>query len=646
MLTNVIENRNPKLKKIFSLADSLARSLRKGVEIFDIDDNKVTFVTEDQKVIKGTMDGNALVDIEIEDGKVFSDPAVFDTFMEREVTSFVESLREDNFGDASNKFTSILKNWGQVTSFDRVQRRLQDKIENLLPQNKIINSPEFTKLNEIKAGLVEFLKENKKTIIEKEQIINSLLLSNKISKAFDFPKLTYDNLVESTKYSIINQNFSPIYEILCKQELIKKELVEAKENMENIWTSDEDILLLSTKIYEQDNSIVEAAVARVISRIPYFAFASKIQISNLLENCLSMQESEFKQTDLKAFASKIFEMKKPIRNELGKLLSKQYGISIQNLKDTPSLKSIQNSILAIFESLAKSCNKNIIKDTLKEFSEFFKSKDGIEIIDVNEFINEVFVDAGYTLDENNLLQYMDFNRVADDVMKIGSILKMIQGASQGVATPGAPAMPGAQVQPQVGIPTPATPATAIPQVAATPGMPPANAALPDEQYPSDETTQGNMNTAGDPVASAQAAKGEVQAMNNPQQQQPNAPVPMDQNNLVAQLGVLDQLLQDLSFQLGRANGGEGGELPMDGEEGGMEGEMGDGEEIPGEEGGMEGEETLDGEEEGLPDEDVDGDGDDDIEYVDKTGEEEEAPKPESKPVKPKPSVKSKKKPTK
>lgn len=660
MLTNVIENRNPKLKKIFSLADSLARSLRKGVEIFDIDDDKVTLVTEDQKIIKGIFDGKNLTSIEVEDGSVFSDPKLFDAFLQKEITTFVDSLREDKFQDASHKFTSVLKNWGQVTSFDRIQRRLQDKLENLTPSTKITESSEFKKLTEIKDTLIEYLKENKEKILEKEQIINSLLLSNKISTAFDFPKLTYEALVENGSYTQINQNFAPIYEILCKQELIKKELLEAKENMENIWTSDEDILVLSTKIYEQDPAIVESIVAKVISKIPYFAFSSKIQISTLLENSLSIQGEEFKQTDLKSFASKIFEIKKPVRNELAKLLSKQYGISIQNLKDTPTLKSVQNSIVTILETLSKVCNKNILKDTLKEFSEFFKTKNGIEIIDINEFINEVFIGADYSLDENNLLQYMDFNRVADDVMKIGTILKMIQGSSQ-------PQM--GQVPPQMGIPTPATPATTVPPsplaTPANPGMtgggaPMGNSQMgsppgqvPDEQYPSDETTQGPMgNTAGDPMASAQGAKQDVQNSMGGQPQQPNAPVPMDQNNLVAQLGVLDQLLQDLSFQLGRGNGAEGGQIPMGGDQ-----EMGDemgGEEIPGEgipgeeEGGFPPEGEENGEESGneLPDEDTDGDGDEDIEYVDMTGEEdseEEVPvkgKQKSKPSKEKSKPKS------
>lgn len=417
---------------------------------------------------------------------------------------------------------------------------------------------------------------------------------------------------------------SKAFEILCKQELIKKELLEAKENMDSIWASDDSITLLTTKIYESNQEVIESIVAKIISKIPYFAFASKIQIANLLENSLSLQESEVKTTDIKEFASRIFEMKKPVRQELSKVLSQRYGISIQNLKETPSLNSLKNSIVTIFESLARVSSKTVLKDTLKEFAGFLRGKSGVEVLDVNDFLHEVFTLAEYPLNENNLMQYMDFGRVADDVLKIGTVLKMIQQSSQ----PALGATP-----PQVGIPAQASVAQTVPQAAPTltPGMP--GQGVPDEQYPSDETIGGGgmqpqPNTAGNPVASAQMA-GQDMAMQQGggMEQQPNAPTPMDPNALVQQLSVLDQLLQDLQFQLGRAGGGEGGMIPH-GEDPGMEGEG-----IPGEE-GMEGEEgDFEGEEEGLPDEDVDGDGDEDIEYVDMTDEEGEESEEETPPKK-------------
>jgi len=645
MLTNIFENRDSKLKKIFSLADSLGRSLRKGVELFEIDGSKITFLTEDTKIIRGQYDGENLTEIEVEDGAVLSDPELFDKFVQSKVNEFVDSLREDKFSDANSKFSNVLKSWHQVAAFDRIKYKLQDKIANLFPQSKMIESPEFKKLSDIKTILIEYLKENKENILTKEQIVNSVLLSNKISKAFDIPKTTYEDLKTSKTYSTPNSNYGPIYEILCKQELIKKELLEAKENMENIWASDDDIVLLSTKLYEEDQSVLESTVAKIVTKIPYFAFASKLQISRLVENCLNLQDTDINHSDIKTFASNIFEIKKPIRDELGKLLTKKYGISIQNLKETPSLKSLQNSIVTIFESLSKVCNsKQVIKDTLKEYADFLKTKTGVEILDVNDFLFETFTQAGYPMDENNILQYMDFNKVADDVLKIGTVLKMIQQSSQ-------PQL--GQTAPQMGVPTAATPAQTIPQAPMTaPGVTTPNVpggGVPDEQYPSDETTQGMGNTAGNPVASAQGAKMDMQnSMQNGSQStdpQPNAPVPMDQNNLIQQLSVLDQLLQDLSFQLGRQSGAEGGPMAGNpGEEQGIPGEEGG---IPGEEGeGMEGEggEDFSGGDEETPDGPGGKEDDEEIEYVDMT--KEKGNKPDSQPNKKSPPKKESKKPSK
>ncbi len=151
------------------------------------------------------------------------------------------------------------------------------------------------------------------------------------------------------------------------------------------------------------------------------------------------------------------------------------------------------------------------------------------------------------------------------------------------------------------------------------------------------------------MAAAQGAKQDMAGAMGAQGAIPQEPTPMAQNQLVAAMGQLDALLQDLTMQIGRATGGGGtglppeaggmgGELPHgepDGDEGipGQEGEFGDGEES--------GETPFGGGEEGSEEE-----GDDEIEYVDMTGDEEGGGEEESEEDAPPPPKKDKKGPSK
>lgn len=649
MLTNIFENRDTKLKTIFSIGDSLARSLRKGVELFSIDGNKVTYVTEDKKLVSGDLDGDGLVDVQISDSSVFENADSFSDFLSSKVESLVESLRTDSYTEASQSFSDVLKTWELSTKYERVTAKLADKVQNLTANNKILESEQFAKIKDLREPLVNWLKENKDALLESEQIINSILLANKISSAFAFKKLTYDEISEAGEYRIVNENYLPIYQIICQQELIKKELLEAKESMESIWVEDKDFDQLAKLILESDPAKIEKALATVISNIPYFAFASKNQISNILQSKLSLTENSHAIKDVKAFASKLFEMKKPIREELTNLLSKKYGISLNNLKEVPSFKTLIGTQITVFESLARLSKRSAYKSVLKEFAEFLKDRNGVEILDINEFVNEMFKDAGITLNENSLMQYLDFNRVADDVMKIGAVLKMIQGATQNPqmgATPGIPlgTIPGPSTSPQIAPPAPQPMAAPSPMPGAGPmpgGTPNAdpmtgNAQMPQDQYPGNESDPAMM--------AAQGAKQDMEGELNAQGALPQEPTPMAQNQLAGAMAQLDALLQDLSMQIGRASGGGMGEMPMGGETGHMEPDGDEGIPMDGE-----GEEGIEGEEEGqFGDEEGSGEeGEEDIEYVDMTGDEEgdAAPEEESDEEESAPPPKKEKKPS-
>jgi len=651
MLTSIFENRDAKLRTIFAIGDSLSRSLRKGLELFSIDGPRVTFLSEDKKLISGDLDGASIVNIEISDSSVFEDAKAFSDLQQTKMDSLIESLRHDKLSDASTTFTDILKIWNLSSKLDRVSAKLQDKLFNLTANTKIVESEEFTKIKDLRDNLVSWMTENKDTLLESEQIINSVLLADKVSKAFAFKKLAYKDLEKSGAYEIVNENYLPTYQIICQQELIKKELLEAKESLDTIWAEDQDFDALSKLILENDKSKIEECLAKVVSNVPYFAFASKAQISTILFNKLSLTETSHAAKDVKTFASLLFEMKKPVRDALTRVLSERYGVSLNNLKDVPSFKTLVGAQVTIFESLAKLAKKSIFKSVLKEFAEFLKTRNGVEILDVNEFVNSMFKDAGVTLTENSLMQYLDFNRVADDVMKIGAVLKMIQGATQNPqmgSVPGVPlgTVPTPGTSPQIAPPAQQPMAGTTPMAGAGPmpgGTPNAdpmsgNAQMPpQDQYPSDESDPA--------MAAAQGAKQDMAGAMGAQGAIPQEPTPMAQNQLVAAMGQLDALLQDLTMQIGRATGGGGTGLPP--EAGGMGGEMPHGEPdgdegIPGQEGEFgdeEGGDEFSGGEEGSEE------GDNEIEYVDMTGDEEGGGEEESEEDSP-PPKKDKKGPSK
>ena len=70
-----------------------------------------------------------------------------------------------------------------------------------------------------------------------------------------------------------------------------------------------------------------------------------------------------------------------------------------------------------------------------EFVNTLQTKNGAESIDLAVFLEELFQEAGHgeTLNEASLMDYMDFTKVADDLGKIGQVLKMLVPAVENAA---------------------------------------------------------------------------------------------------------------------------------------------------------------------------------------------------------------------
>ena len=324
-------------------------------------------------------------------------------------------------------------------------------------------------------------------------------------------------------------------------------------------------------------------------------------------------------SDIKAFSSKIYEMKKPIRSHLSYMLNEDYGISIQNLKEVPSFKDLIKTQVVIFETLSKISPKDSIQTSvLKEISKMLSKKSGSESLDVSEDIHSIFHEAGYDtlLTEMHLMDYLDFDRVAGDLGQIGDILRMLKkqtGVEPGMEQPGMeqpgmeqPGMEQGMQQPEVGV----------------------GPEKDQEQYGSDEMMDDGEdeglaqdddmdNPAMDPEQAALEADSEMEAGEEGMGEED--PTEVDKEDLLGNLSKLDALIQDLTAEIsGGAEDMEGGDEEEFGEEGDEE------------EFGEEDEEEFGGEdeEEGV---DFDGDGESDVDV-----EEEEPPKRDLKVKKKKP----------
>lgn len=580
MLTNLFESRNKTFLNLVKLGDYLARSLRENVELFNVEDNTVTYLTESGQAIRGEFDGKALKlnNITVEDARLFEDKEVYSKLVDKKVNGFLADILENDLDKVEESFDSILGLWETRLHFDRVKERLVAKIERFDERTKIVSTEEFARVVEMKGDLVKLLKESS-GFINIPEIRNTIKLSSVISKSFNTPKITYDSLTESKKYEIPATVNHTLYDHLCKHELITKELVEAKSKLDTVWLTNEKVQKLPTFIYESDENVMKL-LSEIIVDVPYFAMATKKQISNLVENNLDLlvDTKAVPAKDVKEFAAKIFEFKKPVKEYVTNLLNEKYGVNVQNLTDVPTFDSLVKTHIVIFESLGKLSPKNsVLKKTLYEFAESLKNKNGVEAIDVSDFLDSVFKECEYDtiLHETSLMNYLNFDKVADDLGKIGQVLKMIQAGMGGGAGP-----------------------------AAGGGMPPAAAGMAAEmpegegQYETDGGEDAGMDmlpaedgeTADEmPAMDAEDAAAEVQGEEAAEEMgeeegedggnldgyEDEAEF-VEKDELIDNMRELEELIAMLKSDMG-ADEGEGEEIEMEGEEGeGEEAPLGDG----------------------------------------------------------------------
>ena len=401
MFSKLFEERDKTISLLVKLGDCLSRSLRENITLFSIDSNnaQVTYLTESNKVISGNykLDSDVkLNNIKVQDSSVFEDGKEFDGYVNEKIHTFVESIHYGEYASVDDSFSDILSLWENRLKLGSVQRKLYEKSTRLEAVETIIESDQFSKLVEIKPQITEFLSENFEKISSVPEIKNAVNLSNSVATAFNFPYLSHENLVENGSYTLKDGVSPSIYEMICRQELVKKELVESKKNFDVVWADNAAIRKLSSMIFESDEAIV-GALSEALREVPYLALASKKSLNKTFSNCLAQVDGiGVSEKDIQSFASRIFEYKKDVKEMFINSINEKYGVNIQNLQEPASFKSLANTQVVIFEALSRLAPKGgVVKQVLSEMADFLKGKSGVEAIDVNEYIYEMFSSAGY-----------------------------------------------------------------------------------------------------------------------------------------------------------------------------------------------------------------------------------------------------------
>jgi hypothetical protein len=435
MFSKLFEERDKTITHLVKLGDCIARSLRENVSLFAIDSNnsQVSYLTESGKVISGkySMDQDVKLNaIKVQDSSVFEDGEQLDSFVNEKIHSFVESIHYGEYSSADDSFSDVLSLWENRLKISSVQAKLYEQSSRLAAVERIVESDQFQKLIEVSPQLQEFLKENFDKITSVPEIRNAINLSNAVSNSFNFPKMTLEELEENKSYTLKDGITPSIYDMVCRQELVKRELIESKKSFDTIWADNASIQKLASLIFEEDEAVVDA-LSEALREVPYLALASKKSLFNTFANCLTRADGiGVSDKDIQGYASRIFEYKKDVKKVFIQNINEKYGVNIQNLQSPASFKSLANTQVVIFEALSRLSPKgSVLKEVLSEMAQSLKTKSGVECIDVNDYLLEMFVAVGYDeiLEEEGAktIPKANFKRVTKDITDIKDLVQTL-----------------------------------------------------------------------------------------------------------------------------------------------------------------------------------------------------------------------------
>jgi len=434
----LLENRNKNLTNLHKTADYLSRSLRENFKVFTVDsqEQKVQFLSENSNLItcnyKLKNSSIVLENLETDTVDNYLSAERIDGIVSKGITDFISDLRENRFDKADTSFTDVLNLFENRNDLDTLRYKFEKHTDSFEKNTNIIDSSEFRKLQEAQEAMKSFISENRETLMLNKELKDSVGIVNAMSNIFGSEvNLTLENVNNAKKLEIDLKEGNNLYEMVCKQELMRQELIESKENFAGIWSTNQAIQELASCIFSDDKTLVET-MEKVIEEVPYFSFATKSDLNETLTSIYEVNSTDaILKKDIKAFVSKIYETKKPVKEKLINLLSEKYGVNVANLKFVPTFSNLSKTHSVFFEVLSMCMEEGILQDVTKDFAKFVGVKGGVEVLDVNDIIQECLVSSDENLNENAILvNYIDVPRLTQDLSQVIDVLGTLTGASE------------------------------------------------------------------------------------------------------------------------------------------------------------------------------------------------------------------------
>ena len=434
----LLENRNKNLTNLHKAADYLSRSLRENFKVFTVDsrDGMIQFLSENENIItcNYTLKGSAILleNLKVDTVDNYLSASRIDGIVSEGITNFISDIRGSRFDKADTSFTDVLNLFESRNNMDTLRYKFQKHSNSFSKNTTILESTEYRKLQEAKEALKSFITENHEVLMSNKELKDSAGIVNAMSNVFtSTTNLTLESLKDSKTIEIDLKDGNNLYEMVCKQELMRQELMESKENFSGVWATNKAIQELASCIFTDDKTLVET-MEKVIEEVPYFSFATKTDLTETLTSIYEVNSTDtILKKDIKEFVSKIYETKKPVKEELINLLSEKYGVNVTNLKFIPTFSNLSKTHSVFFEVLSMCMEEGILQDVTKDFAKFVSSKGGVEVLSVNDMIKECLYSSNENLNENAILvNYIDVPRLTQDLSQVIDVLGALTGASQ------------------------------------------------------------------------------------------------------------------------------------------------------------------------------------------------------------------------
>ena len=399
-LKNLFVSRDRNYARITEAGDFLGRRLRENLVIFDIDDSKnsVTYITESSHLIscdyKETKGRLTLENFIVEDLDTITSDEAIDNQVESGVHKFMESLVSDRYDTAEINFDKIIESFSMRAQIGNSRKKLSKRLDRFNESYNIFETKAYKKFVEALPLLKKFLEENVDSLSTNAKLVEGLRLSKVVGDTYDLPKLDIKNLKE--EFVVVPSNTKrTLYEMVCDKELVRKELLEAKESFSKMWHQNDHIANLASNIYSTDE-VIKTSLEEAVAAVPYLALSNKVDLTSVIDATFQVSNpNTISQKDIKEFVNKIYEFKKPIKTVVLEALNSKYGVNVQSLRFVPSFKGLAEVQSEVLNMVAESCEEGILSDVLKEFASCMSRKGGVQVLDISNTLSQVMAEANF-----------------------------------------------------------------------------------------------------------------------------------------------------------------------------------------------------------------------------------------------------------